>query len=66
VVPGPKIDGWRLIRYGLDGSETIAVNGIVRIRPGVKVTPQRVELPPNGPAIPAPPPPAQPAAQPAK
>lgn len=63
VMPGPKIDGWRVIRSGLDGSETIAVNGIVRIRPGVKVTPQRVELPPNGPAIPAP---ASPAAQPAK
>jgi len=66
VVPGPKIDGWRVIRSGLDGSETIAVNGIVRIRPGVKVTPQRVELPPNGPAIPTPPPPAAPAGQPAK
>ncbi|WP_333824154.1 efflux RND transporter periplasmic adaptor subunit [Pinisolibacter sp.] len=64
VVPGPKIDGWRLIRSGLDGSETIAVNGIVRIRPGVKVTPQMVALPPVGPAIPAPPPPAAPAAQP--
>jgi len=66
VVPGPKIDGWRLIRSGLDGSETVAVNGIVRIRPGVKVTPQMVTLPPNGPAIPAPQPPAAPAAQPAK
>ncbi len=58
VVPGPKIDGWRVIRSGLDGSETVAVNGIVRIRPGVKVTPQRVELPLNGPVIPAPTPPA--------
>jgi RND family efflux transporter MFP subunit len=64
VVPGPKIDGWRLIRSGLDGSETIAVNGIVRIRPGVKVTPQMVTLPPVGPVIPTPPPPAAPAAQP--
>jgi RND family efflux transporter MFP subunit len=66
VVPGPKIDGWRLIRSGLDGSETIAVNGIVRIRPGVKVTPQMVTLPPVGPTIPTPTPPAAPAAQPAK
>ena len=64
VVPGPKIDGWRLIRSGLDGSETIAVNGIVRIRPGVKVSPQMVTLPPVGPAIPTPPPPAARAAQP--
>ena len=70
VVPGPKIDGWRVIRSGLDGSETVAVNGIVRIRPGVKVTPQPVTLPPNGPVIPAPTPPAAapgaPAQQPAK
>jgi RND family efflux transporter MFP subunit len=65
VVPGPKVDGWRVIRSGLDGSETIAVNGLVRIRPGVKVTPQPVTLPPNGPAIPAPQP-AAPAGQPAK
>ncbi|MDK9694778.1 MAG: efflux RND transporter periplasmic adaptor subunit [Siculibacillus sp.] len=57
VAPGPKIDGWRLIRSGLDGSETIAVNGIVRIRPGVKVTPQMVTLPPVGPKIPTPTPP---------
>ncbi len=46
VVLGPKIDGYRLIRSGLDGSETVVVNGLVRIRPGVKVTPQTVELPP--------------------
>lgn len=46
VVLGPKIDGYRLIRSGIDGSETIVINGIVRIRPGVKVTPQLVTLPP--------------------
>ncbi|WP_407048791.1 efflux RND transporter periplasmic adaptor subunit [Methyloraptor flagellatus] len=46
VVPGPKIDGYRLIRSGIDGSEQIVVNGIVRIRPGVKVTPQPTTLPP--------------------
>ncbi len=46
VVPGPKIDGYRLIRSGLEGTETIAINGIVRIRPGVKVTPQPTQLPP--------------------
>ncbi len=48
VVTGPKIDGYRLIRSGLDGSETLAINGLVRIRPGAKVTPQRVALPPIG------------------
>lgn len=46
IVQGPKIDGYRLIRSGLDGSEKVVVNGIVRIRPGIKVTPQPTELPP--------------------
>ena len=36
----------RLVRSGLDGTENVVVNGIVRIRPGVKVTPQSTTLPP--------------------
>ena len=35
-----------LVRAGLDGSETIVINGLVRIRPGVKVTPKAITLPP--------------------
>ena len=46
VVVGPKIDGYRLVRSGLTGDETIAINGTVRIRPGVKVTPKPTTLPP--------------------
>ncbi len=46
VRPGPRIDGYRVIREGLDGSETIVIEGIVRARPGSVVTPVRVELPP--------------------
>lgn len=46
VRPGPKIDGYRVIRSGLDGSETIVINGIVRARPGAIVAPTLVELPP--------------------
>lgn len=46
IVQGPKIDGYRLIRSGLDGSEKVVVNGVVRIRPGIRVTPQPTELPP--------------------
>ncbi|NLH79764.1 MAG: efflux RND transporter periplasmic adaptor subunit [Phyllobacteriaceae bacterium] len=45
VTVGPKIDGYRLVRSGLDGSETIVINGLVRIRPGVKVTPKATTLP---------------------
>lgn len=55
VVPGPKIDGYRLIRTGLDGSENVIVNGLARIRPGIKVTPQPTQLPPvAGAGVPAP------------
>jgi RND family efflux transporter MFP subunit len=46
VRPGPKIDGYRVIRTGLKGDETIVVNGIVRVRPGIKVAPQMTTLPP--------------------
>ncbi len=46
VRPGPRIDGYRVIREGLDGSETIVIEGIARARPGTTVTPELVELPP--------------------
>jgi RND family efflux transporter MFP subunit len=46
VRPGPKIDGYRLIRSGLTGDETIVINGLQRVRPGAKVTPQKQDLPP--------------------
>ncbi len=48
VQPGPKIDGYRVIRDGLTGDETIVIKGLVRVRPGVTVKPQLVELPPAG------------------
>ncbi|MHC2105591.1 efflux RND transporter periplasmic adaptor subunit [Methylobacterium sp. CM6246] len=47
VVLGPKVDGYRVIRSGLKGDETVVVNGVARIRPGAKVTPETVELPPS-------------------
>jgi len=46
VRPGPRIDGYRLIRDGLKGDETIVISGLQRVRPGAKVTPQAQELPP--------------------
>jgi RND family efflux transporter MFP subunit len=46
VRTGPRIDGYRVIRTGLTGDETIVVNGIVRVRPGIKVVPQTTILPP--------------------
>ena len=43
---GPKIDGYRIIRDGLTGDETVVIAGLMRVRPGVTVTPEMVELPP--------------------
>jgi RND family efflux transporter MFP subunit len=44
VRPGPRFDGYRIIRSGLTGDETIIVNGTQRARFG-KITPQPTELP---------------------
>lgn len=46
VRPGPRIDGYRVIRDGLDGTETIVIEGLLRARPGATVTPDKVVLPP--------------------
>lgn len=46
IRPGPRIDGYRVVREGLDGSETLVIEGLLRARPGATVTPVRVELPP--------------------
>jgi membrane fusion protein, multidrug efflux system len=42
---GTRVYGYRIIHQGLDGSETIIVNGLMRARPGSKVTPQMIKLP---------------------
>jgi RND family efflux transporter MFP subunit len=41
---GPLVDGLRVVREGLQPHERIVVNGILRARPGAKVTPQAVEI----------------------
>src|SRR3546814_13504873 len=46
VRPGPRLHGYRVIREGLTGEETIVINGLLRVRPGVVVTPKPVELAP--------------------
>ena len=47
VVLGPKVDGYRVIQSGLKGDELVVVNGTSRVRPGAKVTPDTIELPPS-------------------
>jgi multidrug efflux system membrane fusion protein len=44
---GPRIDGYRLVREGLKGDETIVVNGLMRVRPGAEIKPQMITLPPT-------------------
>ncbi|ACL60207.1 efflux RND transporter periplasmic adaptor subunit [Methylobacterium nodulans] len=44
---GPKIDGYRIVRDGLKGDETIVISGLTRVRSGAKVTPDRKDLPPT-------------------
>jgi multidrug efflux system membrane fusion protein len=44
---GPRIDGYRVIREGLKGDETLVVNGLMRVRPGVQIEPKLTTLPPT-------------------
>jgi RND family efflux transporter MFP subunit len=46
IRPGPRIDGYRVVRQGLTGDERIIVNGVQRVRLSGKVTPQPTTLPP--------------------
>jgi hypothetical protein len=44
VRPGPMTeDGLRIIRSGLEPSDRVIINGLVRARPGGKVTPEQIE-----------------------
>ncbi|MBV8170147.1 MAG: efflux RND transporter periplasmic adaptor subunit [Alphaproteobacteria bacterium] len=46
VRPGPTYGGLRIIREGITPTDQIVINGLVRARPGAKVTPQpgKIEL----------------------
>lgn len=41
VTLGPVVDGLRVITAGLSPDDDVIVNGLMRVRPGVKVTPQQ-------------------------
>jgi RND family efflux transporter MFP subunit len=43
VTLGPLIDGMRVIEKGLDRDDTIVTVGLMRVRPGSKVTPQQAK-----------------------
>jgi RND family efflux transporter MFP subunit len=41
---GPLIDGLRVVTEGLAPGDSIIVNGLQRVRPGITVTPQRIAM----------------------
>ncbi len=41
VTLGPLVDGLRVIASGLDAHDTVIVNGLMRVRPGIKVSPEQ-------------------------
>jgi RND family efflux transporter MFP subunit len=41
VTLGPVVDGLRVISDGLDPNDQVIVNGVMRVRPGAKVSPQQ-------------------------
>jgi RND family efflux transporter MFP subunit len=41
VTLGPVIEGLRVVASGLEAADRVVVNGLMRVRPGVKVTPQQ-------------------------
>lgn len=49
VVLGPLVDNLRAVRSGLTAEDQVVINGLMRSRPGAKVTPQpgKIELPPQ-------------------
>jgi RND family efflux transporter MFP subunit len=47
IRPGPMIDGLRVVRDGLKETDKIIIDGLVRARPGAKVTPQPGKIEPD-------------------
>jgi RND family efflux transporter MFP subunit len=41
---GPMVDGLRVVRSGLEPGDTVVVNGLMRVHPGMQVTPQLVAM----------------------
>ncbi len=52
IRPGPMYDGLRIVRSGLEPDDRIVINGLMRARPGAKVTPQPGEIKSAGQARP--------------
>jgi RND family efflux transporter MFP subunit len=44
VTLGPAVDGLRVVAAGLAADDNVIINGLMRARPGTKVTPQRASI----------------------
>ncbi len=53
---GPMIDGLRVIRHGVQPGDKVVINGLQRVRPGVKVAPTLASMRPDTTSVPAEPP----------
>jgi multidrug efflux system membrane fusion protein len=47
IVPGRLTDGLRIVTSGLKPGERIVVNGLMRVRPGMKVAPTLAAMVPD-------------------
>ena len=49
IRPGPSYENLRIVRSGLEASDRIVIDGLIRARPGAKVTPElgKIELEPE-------------------
>ncbi len=45
---GPLVDGLRVVKEGLQPGESIVVNGLQRVRPGIQVQPEKTAMLPVG------------------
>jgi RND family efflux transporter MFP subunit len=48
VTLGDTYDGLRVVKSGITADDRVVVNGVARIRPGLKVTPEEDKSPPPG------------------
>jgi RND family efflux transporter MFP subunit len=46
IQPGPLVDGLRVVRSGLDPSDRVVIDGLIRARPGTKVSAQPGQIAP--------------------
>jgi membrane fusion protein, multidrug efflux system len=51
VTIGRTVDGLRVVQSGLEPGENVVINGLLRIRPGMKVAAKRGEMTPLTPAL---------------